>query len=77
MDGQAPILGIHSVRAALKFGADGVTELWLERSRRDERLHELAELAKAADVTYVDIDSGHWPMISKPVELAELLAGLA
>lgn len=38
---------------------------------------DVPELAKAADVTYVDIDSGHWPMISKPGELAELLAGLA
>ncbi len=38
---------------------------------------DVPELAKASSVTYVDIDSGHWPMISKPVELAELLAGLA
>jgi 23S rRNA (guanosine2251-2'-O)-methyltransferase len=50
LDGRAPIAGIHSVRAALKFGADGVTELWLERSRRDERLHDLAGLAKAAGI---------------------------
>jgi len=50
LDGRTPITGIHSVRAALKFGADGVTELWLERSRRDLRLHELAELAKAGGI---------------------------
>ncbi len=50
MDGKTPVAGIHSVRTALKFGPGGVTELWLERSRRDQRLHELAELAKAAGV---------------------------
>jgi pimeloyl-ACP methyl ester carboxylesterase len=35
---------------------------------------EVPELAKAKNVTYVDIDSGHWPMISAPAELARLLA---
>ena len=32
------------------------------------------ELAKAKHLDFVDIDSGHWPMISKPSELARLLA---
>ena len=50
MDRKTPVAGINSVRTALKFGPGGVTELWLERSRRDQRLHELAELAKAAGV---------------------------
>jgi pimeloyl-ACP methyl ester carboxylesterase len=31
------------------------------------------ELAKAKHVEFVDIDSGHWPMLTKPVELARLL----
>lgn len=31
------------------------------------------ELAKAKAVTFVDIDSGHWPMITRPTELAEIL----
>jgi pimeloyl-ACP methyl ester carboxylesterase len=35
---------------------------------------EVPELAKAKHLEYVDIDSGHWPMISKPTELARLLA---
>ena len=35
------------------------------------------ELAKAKHLELVDIDSGHWPMISKPVELARLLAEAA
>lgn len=39
-----PIAGIHAVRSALKFGSDGVAEVWLERSRRDRRLAEVAEL---------------------------------
>jgi 23S rRNA (guanosine2251-2'-O)-methyltransferase len=50
LNGKVPVTGIHSVRTALKFGSDGVAELWLERSRRDQRLHELAELAKEAGV---------------------------
>lgn len=35
------------------------------------------ELAKAKHLELVDIDSGHWPMISKPVELARQLAAAA
>jgi pimeloyl-ACP methyl ester carboxylesterase len=38
---------------------------------------ELPELAKAKKVEFVDIDSGHWPMFTKPVELARLLAEVA
>jgi pimeloyl-ACP methyl ester carboxylesterase len=35
---------------------------------------EVPELAKAKRLELVDIDSGHWPMVSKPAELARLLA---
>ncbi len=38
---------------------------------------ELPELAKAKHVDFVDIDSGHWPMFTKSVELARLLAAVA
>jgi pimeloyl-ACP methyl ester carboxylesterase len=38
---------------------------------------DVPELAKARSVSYVDIDSGHWPMISAPAELAHLLAQAA
>lgn len=38
---------------------------------------DLPELAKAKHLTFVDIDSGHWPMISVPEELARLLAEAA
>jgi pimeloyl-ACP methyl ester carboxylesterase len=35
---------------------------------------DVPELAAAKHVDFVDIDSGHWPMFTKPVELARLLA---
>jgi pimeloyl-ACP methyl ester carboxylesterase len=35
---------------------------------------EVPELAKAKHVDFVNIDSGHWPMFTKPAELARLLA---
>lgn len=38
---------------------------------------EVPELAKNAKVSFIDIDSGHWPMISAPAELARLLAQAA
>ena len=34
---------------------------------------DVPELAEAKHVDLVDIDSGHWPMLTKPVELARLL----
>jgi pimeloyl-ACP methyl ester carboxylesterase len=38
---------------------------------------DVPELAKTKHLEYVDIDSGHWPMITKPAELAQLLATAA
>jgi len=35
------------------------------------------ELAKSKNVSFVNIDSGHWPMISAPADLARLLAQAA
>ncbi|HKX75842.1 MAG TPA: alpha/beta hydrolase [Acidimicrobiia bacterium] len=34
---------------------------------------ELPELARATRVSFVDIDSGHWPMVTCPAELARVL----
>ena len=34
---------------------------------------ELPELAKISNLSLVDIDSGHWPMITAPAELARLI----
>jgi pimeloyl-ACP methyl ester carboxylesterase len=34
---------------------------------------DVPELAKAERVEYLDIDSGHWPMVSAPAELARVI----
>lgn len=38
---------------------------------------DLPELAAVADVAYVDIDSGHWPQLTRPDELAALISTAA
>jgi pimeloyl-ACP methyl ester carboxylesterase len=38
---------------------------------------EVPELTRAPRVDLVDIDSGHWPMLTRPAELARLLAEAA
>jgi pimeloyl-ACP methyl ester carboxylesterase len=38
---------------------------------------DVPELARAEHLDFVDIDSGHWPMHTKPAELARLLAAAA
>jgi pimeloyl-ACP methyl ester carboxylesterase len=38
---------------------------------------DVPELARAKSVEFVDIDSGHWPMVTQPAELARLLAAAA
>jgi pimeloyl-ACP methyl ester carboxylesterase len=38
---------------------------------------QVPELAKSKNVSFVDIDSGHWPMITAPAELASLLSRAA
>jgi pimeloyl-ACP methyl ester carboxylesterase len=49
-----------------EFTPDQARE-WIEHG-------EVPELAKSKDVSFVDIDSGHWPMLSAPDELARILA---
>ena len=34
---------------------------------------DVPELTRAAHLSYEDIDSGHWPMLTRPVELAEII----
>ena len=34
---------------------------------------DVPELSRAKQVAFVDIDSGHWPMVSQPAELARIL----
>jgi 23S rRNA (guanosine2251-2'-O)-methyltransferase len=50
------VVGINSARSALKFGAEGVVELWLDRRRRDRRLQELASLAQSVKVPIRQLD---------------------
>ncbi|WP_109473578.1 alpha/beta fold hydrolase [Ornithinimicrobium cavernae] len=38
---------------------------------------DLPELAAASDLSFVDIPTGHWPMVSAPSQLAGILADLA
>ncbi len=38
---------------------------------------DVPELARASMVEYADIDSGHWPMLTRPHDLAQLLAAAA
>jgi pimeloyl-ACP methyl ester carboxylesterase len=38
---------------------------------------DVPELVRARHLSYVDIDSGHWPMLTRPRELARLLAEAA
>ncbi|MEU1127249.1 alpha/beta hydrolase [Streptomyces sp. NPDC005899] len=38
---------------------------------------ESPELARATHLEYVDLDSGHWPMVTRPAELARVLAKAA
>ncbi|WP_370964646.1 alpha/beta fold hydrolase [Amycolatopsis sp. cg9] len=38
---------------------------------------DVAELARVEHLDFVDLDSGHWPMHTRPAELARLLAAAA
>lgn len=48
-----------------------------EQARAWVAAGDVPELATATRLDYVDIDSGHWPMFSKPVELARIIDDLA
>jgi pimeloyl-ACP methyl ester carboxylesterase len=48
-----------------------------EQAREWIAAGDVPELARARHVQFVDIDSGHWPMVTQPVELARLLAAAA
>lgn len=38
---------------------------------------QVAEIAKCKNVSYIDIDTGHWPMLTAPAELARVLSRAA
>lgn len=45
-----------------------------EQAREWIAAGDVPELARAKHVDLVDIDSGHWPMLTRPAELARILA---
>jgi pimeloyl-ACP methyl ester carboxylesterase len=47
-----------------------------EQAKEWIRAGDVPELTTALEVSYVDIDSGHWPMVTRPIELARILAGV-
>lgn len=49
MSGQM-IVGIHAVRSALKHGAQRIEQVWFDKARRDRRLRQLLDEARAAGV---------------------------
>jgi 23S rRNA (guanosine2251-2'-O)-methyltransferase len=50
------IAGINSVRTALKHGAEGVAEVWVEARRRDKKIREIVGLAKEDGVPIHQVD---------------------
>jgi pimeloyl-ACP methyl ester carboxylesterase len=38
---------------------------------------QMPELERVAALSYVDVDSGHWPMVTRPTELAQLVHEIA
>jgi pimeloyl-ACP methyl ester carboxylesterase len=38
---------------------------------------DIPELSRAKQIAFVDIDSGHWPMVTRPAELAQILDAAA
>ena len=48
-----------------------------DQAREWIKAGDVPELAKAKHLDFVDIDSGHWPMFTKPAELARILASAA
>lgn len=48
-----------------------------EQARESVEADELPELARVERLSYVDLDSGHWPMVSVPRRLARVLAEIA
>lgn len=64
-------LAIPSTVVATGFTSDEY------RDAVEEGYGFVAGLRELQDVTYVDLPTGHWPMWSKPEELAELIGDIA
>jgi pimeloyl-ACP methyl ester carboxylesterase len=77
---EAVAKGVVHLRDERRFGVP-VTLICPEFSPAEAREWidggKVPELSKARHIDYVDIDSGHWPMFTRPAELAGLLAETA
>jgi len=51
------IYGIHAVESALRNDATNVGQVWLDKRRRDDRLHKLVTLAEELEVQIIAVDS--------------------
>jgi pimeloyl-ACP methyl ester carboxylesterase len=58
--------------------ATGFTaEMYRKTAKEHPEYAFLAGLPELRDVTYIDLPTSHWPMWSKPQELADIIAGVA
>ncbi|MBI3530152.1 MAG: 23S rRNA (guanosine(2251)-2'-O)-methyltransferase RlmB [Betaproteobacteria bacterium] len=57
MNGRRVVYGLHAVTAALKRRPEAVIEVLLDARRRDPRARRLADLAKAAGVRLLEVDT--------------------
>jgi pimeloyl-ACP methyl ester carboxylesterase len=61
--------GVPVVMVCPEYGPEDA-KAWIDAG-------DIPELSRARDVSFVDIDSGHWPMVTQPAELARILDDLA
>lgn len=52
-----------------EFSSD-ILQGWIERD-----LEPVREFTKIRDVTYIDLPTGHWPQLTRPEELAQIILG--
>ena len=57
--------GVPIVLVCPEYGPEEA-KAWIEAG-------DVPELTRATRLSYVDIDSGHWPMVTRPVELSRIL----
>jgi hypothetical protein len=52
--------------------------IWAEVGAEPEHLGgDVPELSRVKDVVFGDVDSGHWPMVTRPAESAPILDSAA
>jgi len=76
---EAVTRGVMRLRDERRFGVPVVlvcTEYTPAEAREWLEAGQMPELSRAERVDYVGLDSGHWPMFSQPVQLAQILAAL-